>query len=294
VSPAEGERRTAWLFPGQDAFGPTTGLAWAAVSEPVRRNLDLAERLCGVPLLDRRARRRLDRFTTAVIQPLLVALCLGIAEELRDVSGPPDLVAGHSLGEVSAWAVACAVEPAVAIEVAHARGVAMEAAAVAQPGGMRAVRGTESEIATLLARPGVELGARNSAEDWVLTGTWAALGELGRPVPVTGPWHSAGMRAAEADFRGALPTLDAVGIPMILEEGGRLTADASALHRHLVRQLTHPADAYAMVQALARAGITDIVTVGPGRVLRAHVRAIAPAIALHATDTAGQLPRIPR
>src|SRR4029077_5815445 len=75
---------------------------------------------------------------TEIAQPALIAVCLGIAEELEARGERPDLVAGHSLGELAAAAVAGCVPAATAIDLAVERGLAMAEAARAHPGAMAA------------------------------------------------------------------------------------------------------------------------------------------------------------
>ena len=161
----------------------------------------------------------------------------------------------------------------------------MVEAARATPGTMRTIRASESEVGALLGRQGVSLGARNGAQEWVLTGPSEALSGIpGRPVPVLGPWHAPAMAPAARAVRDAIPSPRSLMVPMALNDGGRWARDASDLGAHLVRQLVRPAEWFETVRTLVDAGVERVVTVGPGRVLRSQLRHIAPELLLCDTD----------
>ena len=287
---------TVWLFPGQDAFQPLTGCDWAAADRGVARLLERVEAEVALDLRTPRGRRRLVRFDTAVVQPLLVALCLGIAERLVEAGAVPGAVAGASLGELPAWGLAERSPPTEVVEVALARGAAMRDAAQQTPGGMVALTGNAEHVQEALAAgrsAGIaDLAAHNGAEEWVLTGDRPALAAITaafpvRPVPVSGPWHSAPMSSAADALERALRRVEvgALQTPMLLNDHGRFAEDGPDVRHHLVRQLTHPVFWYETLVALPSRGFTDVVTVGPGRVLRAQLhRTLGSAVRVHGTD----------
>ena len=286
--------KVAWVFPGQDAFQPLTGCSWAAADPGVAALLDRVGDAVGFSLTAPRERRRQKRFDTSVVQPLLTALCLGIAARLRRSGLAPDVVAGASLGELPAWGVATGADPEHIIDVAIARGAAMAEAARAAPGGMVAVAGDTPAAALAAGRAaGVcDVAAHNPPDTWVISGESAALLAIraalpARSVPVSGPWHSLLMAAAEAPLRAALAAAPArpLAVPMRLNDAGRAAADDADIRAHLTRQLTHPVDWSETLSALRALGVTDVVTVGPGRVLRAQLRqAPAPRVRVHETE----------
>ena len=75
---------------------------------------------------------------TRLLQPLLVAVSLGYLRHLNERGVQPDLVLGHSLGEITALAVAGVVTPTDAVRIAARRGELMDEAALKVEGGMLA------------------------------------------------------------------------------------------------------------------------------------------------------------
>lgn len=248
----------AWLFPGQDAFSPELGLT--LVDDPIGGPLLVrVQERTGVDVTTRAGRRRAARFDTAVVQGILTAVCLTLTARLPR----PDVVAGHSLGDLVAWGVASGQAYEDVVDLAITRGTAMAACALEHPGGMVAVDDVEAAI----ARGGLVRAAHNRADSWVLSGDTAAIrASLGRPVPVLGPWHSPYMAGAQAPLREALdrlPSRSEVDWVSDGEPGGR---------DRLVEGLVQPVLWWETLLALRARGVDEVVIVGPGRALRAGVR----------------------
>ncbi|MFC9435386.1 acyltransferase domain-containing protein [Nocardia sp. NPDC057030] len=115
---------------------------------------------------------------TAVIQPAVWAMQVALAEHLRSWGIRPDVVIGHSFGEVAAATVAEAIDLATAAELICRRG---ELTAQADGlGGMVAVAMPAAEAAAAAARYGdrIVVAARNSPRLTVLSGETDALDEL--------------------------------------------------------------------------------------------------------------------
>ena len=103
---------------------------------------------------------------TAVTQPLVVASALlGAAELRRRGQVPSDtLVAGHSIGEIAALAIAGVVSEADALRLASVRGAAMSRACAERPTGMIAVLGgVEADVLLALDNAGLAPANRNGA-----------------------------------------------------------------------------------------------------------------------------------
>ena len=254
----------AWLFPGQDAFTPELGLS--LLDRPLGASLIAhAEQCTGVPLSTPASRRRAGTFDTAIIQPLLAAVAMTLAAD-RPL---PDVVAGASLGALLAYAVATGQDPASVVTAAALRGRAMADAARRWPGGMIAV--AEADVPAALAR-GATVGvldraAQNVDGQWILAGDAAALravGPLGRPVPVTGPWHCARMADAEPAVAEALAALPdhPPRCSWIVDGRSGERADLVTLTRPVLWRDT----------LLRLRGAEQVWVLGPSKVLRAQVR----------------------
>lgn len=260
----------AWLFPGQDACGPHTGLELEHSALGLRL-LDQVEHACGRRLRGIESRRAFGSFGTDVLQPLLVATCLAVLEQL---DAEPTVVTGASLGALVAWGVAAGIDAGVLVELASVRGRAMLACAAARPGGMVAVdEGAVDEALRRGRRAGtITRAVQNVPGTWILGGDAAALravGGLGRPVPVTGAWHTPLVAEAQPVFAAALAGIEVrPGRCAWIDDGEEVSpADTG----RLVAALTTPAHWLASMRVVARRGLVPVI-VGPSRVLRSQFR----------------------
>ncbi len=274
---------TAWLFPGQGLIAPAMGLAQAEVEPAARELLDLAGELVKLDV-----RKLLQRGDPAleqseVIQPLLTAVTLGSWESLRQRAPPPAFVAGHSLGEIAAWAASGAISAADAVRLAARRGKIMGQAARERPGGMICLMAEADTVEVALAHGAehgtVVLAGENTPREWVLSGEQTALDAIvarftTRRLAVPGAWHSTAMASAVAPFRLEVEALRLAPprTPMISNRNGR-PADPASVPRLLAEQLIHPVRFIRVLETLEAAGVRRLVTLGPGRVLRGMIRA---------------------
>lgn len=277
----------AVLFPGQGEALHLCVRSWYVASPPVKRLIDVAAHALDTEaaVLFERACRFLAR--TEYLQPVSTALGLGIFEEIARRTARPDVVAGHSLGEVPAISAAGWLPADEAVVLAALRGRLMAAAARAHPGGMLAVATSrEDELAPVIAegarRGMLAVAAYNSPSQTAVSGESEALGVVRRMLPavrltVAGAWHSPVMADAVDPFRDALskalsrmPAGDR--IPMVFNRTGRITSSRDLIPRLLSDQLTHPVLWTRSMRELRDRGVTCVVTVGPARVLRGMVR----------------------
>lgn len=241
---------------------------------------------------------------TELLEPAHTALCLGIHEELRRRGVHPDIVAGHSLGEISACssAGACPAEDAVALAAERGRLMAREAAR--RPGGMVTLRGVDRETAEAAVALGREVGvaniaARNGPDQWVVSGEWNALRRIATryaaaPLAVAGAWHSDLLAGAVDEFRAAARRVlsTPLRVPLVSNGSGLEVTAVGALPDLLAGQFIRPVDWARSMDTLIEFGVTDLVTVGPGRALRglAWFNLKEPR-ALHGTETMDEMDR---
>ncbi|MCB9684858.1 MAG: ACP S-malonyltransferase [Alphaproteobacteria bacterium] len=221
---------------------------------------------------------------TALVQPALVATALATAAVLEELDVRCELAAGHSVGEVAAWALAGGATAGDAVGLARARGRAMSAAARACGGGMWAVTTVPEPLAD-----GLVVAVHNPGQT-VLSGVGAP--PRGAVVlPTSGPWHSPWMRPAVAPFAAALEALPrrTLRCPLVRGQDGRVTSDDDVARAGLVAQLVSPLGWTGVLGTLGELGVTDVVLLGPGKLLATHLATAIPQVRVHRTDRARDL-----
>nr|MBA2694523.1 AMP-binding protein [Actinomycetota bacterium] len=222
--------------------------------------------------------------STAVTQPLLVAVGISLAEQLRAWGVRPDAVLGHSVGELAAAAVCGALTPPEAVRLAARRGALMQERCAA--GGMAAVLGPETDVREVVeAEEGrLAVAAVNGPEHLVISGETDAL-ERGvaeltrrgcrcRRLALSRAFHSAMVDPALPGLREAATDLTpcASHVPLLSSVTG---AWSPALDpAYLVEHARRPVLFGPAVQRLLQDGYDTFVEIGPGSTLTGLVRSI--------------------
>jgi [acyl-carrier-protein] S-malonyltransferase len=197
----------------------------------------------------------------------------------------PDLLAGHSLGEISVLACSGAVTFADALRIAHAREQLMTSVN-SELGGMIAVMGAKHDEAQKICEyvtqqiGYIAVSNFNSDEQMTLSGTNAAVAEAGKrlkeagalvlPLPMPGPYHSRLMEAAVPKMREALRpyTFHPFQVPVVSSITGRRYESAEEIHEQLALQLVSPVVWTDVLARIASEGIGALIEVSPQMVLR--------------------------
>ncbi|MGH3615672.1 MAG: ACP S-malonyltransferase [Pseudonocardia sp.] len=265
LAPGQGSQTPGMLAPWLD--DPAAGEALAAWSEAIGLDLGRLGSTAGAEEIK----------DTAVTQPLVVATALLAAARLDLPAVAP--VAGHSIGELAAAAVARVLTPAAAVALAQVRGAAMAAACALEPTGMSAVLGGEQgEVLAAIAEFGLDPANRNGAGQVVAAGPTAALAALAQAPPerarvialqVAGAFHTRFMAPAEQALRGHARSLEPADPvrPMLSNADGAVVTDgADALHR-MVAQVTRPVRWDSCMATLRALGVTAVIELPPAGAL---------------------------
>ena len=239
---------------------------------------------------------------TAVTQPLVVAGALLAAARLVARTALPAAapVAGHSVGELAAAAVAEVLTADAAVSLAAVRGREMAAACALEPTGMSAVLGGKpDEVLAKLAELGLDPANRNGAGQVVAAGALAALAadppERARviPLPVAGAFHTHFMAPAEDAMRAhaeKVTPADPVR-PFLSNADGEVVTDGAEALRRLVSQVTRPVRWDACMARLRRLGVTAVIELPPAGTLVGLVKRDLKGTATLALKTPDDLDR---
>lgn len=225
---------------------------------------------------------------TAVTQPLVVAMSLFIARELGGLPGPVShtphagrdvVIAGHSVGELTAAALAGVLSVEAAIALTAVRGRAMAAACAQTPTGMSAVLGGEpAEVLAALEKHGLTPANMNGAGQIVAAGSLDGLEALKAdppakarimPLSVAGAFHTDYMASARAELEGLIGGLRPAEPSRLLlsnADGHAVDSGAEALSR-LVSQVTSPVRFDSCLATMRELGVTAVIELPPAGAL---------------------------
>src|SRR3954471_8651820 len=205
-------------------------------------------------------------------QPAIFCAALAGYEVLKD-RYEAGLMAGHSLGEITALVAAGALEASDGLRLVAARGRLMQEA---RGGGMMAVRVRDDRtpVEEVAAEAGLTIANDNAPDQLVLSGSLDALerGEellrerkvRAKRLPVAGAFHSPLMEPAVGPFREAVSQVE-FREPRVPVLSCVTAAPFEDVGEQLVAALTNPVRWTDVLRALQARGATRFVETGPGR-----------------------------
>ncbi|MFF4247428.1 ACP S-malonyltransferase [Streptomyces sp. NPDC001822] len=287
------------VAPGQGAQTPGFLTPWLELPGAADRIAGWSEAI-GLDLAHYGTKADADEIRdTAVAQPLLVAAGLLSAAAL---DATPDVVAGHSVGEITAAALAGVVEDEAALRFVRTRGLGMAEAAAITETGMAALLGGEPEVTVPhLEKLGLTPANVNGGGQIVAAGTAAQIAALlddmpegvRRVVPlkVAGAFHTHHMAPAVDRLRDAAAALKVTDpkVTYVSNADGKTVATGDEVISRLVGQVANPVRWDLCMETFKALGVTAIVEAAPGGTLVGLAKRALPGVKTLALKTPDDL-----
>lgn len=303
---------TAFVFPGQGSQFVGMGKELAQASPAARQTFEEADSILGFALSalcwDGPEADLNDTLNT---QPALYVCSVAAWRALREKLGEvnPALVAGHSLGELSALTVAGALPFADGVRLVRARGEAMKAAGAQNPGGMAAILGLDAApVIELCAEASAATGQRvqmandNCPGQIVISGDNEALtkamelakargAKRAQKLPVSIAAHSPLMQSGVEAYARAVNSVNFAmpAVPVIANITAAPLPSVEAIRAELPAQLTSPVRWTESVRHMIAQGITLFIELGSKDVLTTLLKRIDSNVKGAAVGTIEQL-----
>ena len=299
--------KTALLFPGQGCQEVGMGQELARAFSQARFLYEEANEILGFSLSDLCFEGPAEVLNdTANTQPAIFVTSLAVWRVLESegklqppVMDSPTMVAGHSLGELTALVAARAIDFDAGLRLVRERGRLMKLAGEQSPGGMAAVLKMEDAVVEQACKEAsagtgqaVQIANYNSPGQVVISGDKEALARAiellrergGRriiPLAVSIAAHSPLMASVVGEYRAAVQAtpMRVPALQVVANISAHPLQGVDEIRDELSGQLTWPVRWTASMQRMVEQGVTRFVELGPGQVLGKLMRRIDPSVA---------------
>jgi [acyl-carrier-protein] S-malonyltransferase len=285
----------AYIFPGQGAQFTGMGLDLYEQSALAKEYFEKANEILGFSITDIMFEGTAEQLKeTKVTQPAIFLHSVILAKVVGDTF-QPEMVAGHSLGELSALVANGVLTFEDGLKLVSKRALAMQKACEMTPSTMAAVLGLADAVVeeTCAEIEGVVVAANyNCPGQLVISGEIAAvekacevLTEKGARrallLPVGGAFHSPMMEPARAELAAAIEATEfsKPTCPVYQNVTASAVTNPDEIKKNLMLQLTAPVRWTQCIQAMIADGGTEFIEVGPGKVLQGLMRKIDRSVA---------------
>jgi [acyl-carrier-protein] S-malonyltransferase len=274
----------AYVFPGQGAQFSGMGKDLYENSAIAKNMFDQANEILGFDIqkimfegTDEELKQTKVTQPAIFLHSTILAACLGDAFK-------PDMVAGHSLGELSALVANKVLKFEDGLKLVYKRALAMQAACEAVPSTMAAILGLEDDLVENICAEidGVVVAANyNCPGQLVISGSIPAVDEAcaklteagakrALKLPVGGAFHSPLMEPAREELAAAIEATEFSKPICAVYQNVNASAviDPQTIKNNLVAQLTAPVKWTQIMQNMIADGASEVIEVGPGKVLQ--------------------------
>jgi [acyl-carrier-protein] S-malonyltransferase len=301
--------KLAFIFPGQGSQEVGMGQALAETVPAAKAVFEQADDILGVSLSKICFTGPEDELNdTYNTQAAIFVTSIATLAALRDAGyeAQPDFVAGHSLGEYSAYVAAGVLSFEAGLKLVRERGRLMKQAGELSPGGMAAILklddATVEDICRQVAASGefgsLQVANYNSPGQVVVSGHNAAVErgiELAKAakarralkLPVSIAAHSELMRVIAADFAAVVnqTPLNVPETPVVANITAAPLESVDAIRQEMGEQLTASVQWTKSVEWMINHGVTRFVEIGPKDVLKGLVRRVSKQVDAVAVGT---------
>ncbi|CAI8207996.1 MAG: Malonyl CoA-acyl carrier protein transacylase [Flavobacteriaceae bacterium] len=280
----------AYIFPGQGAQYTGMGLDLYQNSARAKTLFEKANQTLGFEITKIMFEGSSEQLKqTKVTQPAIF-LHSAITAEVMGSQFAPDMVAGHSLGEISALVANKTLAFTDGLQLVYKRALAMQKACEAAPSTMAAVLGLDNTLVEDIcaSQSGIVVAANyNCPGQLVISGeidavnnACEALKQAGARrallLPVGGAFHSPLMEPAREELADAIEAthFQTPSCPIYQNVSTTGVTDALEIQKNLIAQLTAPVKWTQSMQNMIADGATHFTEIGPGNVLQGLMRKI--------------------